>query len=504
MPDTMIETPRPGRLTVHIDQQFELEAEQRAIGLVLTRPNTWEAFAKLTADDFFFDEHALIWDAIEVLRATKQPADLAPVFLQLASQLGGRETPRAIEIKNYLMECVKSVVSVSGFEKTADTLKAMADKRRTAKCLENYARRLSLSGPTDPAGKIAGDLIHQLRVDLGDSGSMIDAGEIVQQIRRKKGKPVRVTSTGFPRLDKAWDGGLVENYYYVLAARKKSFKTTFLTSVAYQVIMRDDPEPIDFYCLESTAEQVFHKILSRWITEVWIPQNEPRFFDGLKGPEYDDNPLFRDFWNFKKLKINANAFRYRHVTEQPWFDEALARAEAFFLRRGLRFMSRPRMDQDDVVSEITSAGLSGNVRGIIFDYAQLVRPARGSKFSQTEHLDNVHQTFAELAGNLPLWVLAAVQINQTGGIRGGEGGNLAAHMVMHQHKVALPQNDGTGVRRYGTYLEMVDTRYTEEINVGDDGQVDEVTNVLRDPPAYHLIGETGPYLEEQRFIPPER
>jgi replicative DNA helicase len=462
-------------LTVTIDQQFSYEGEQRAIGLVLLRPVTWEVFGKLTPDDFFDDTNALIWDAITTLKTAKLPCELPSVFLQLSSQLGGTSVPRAVELRNYMTECVKSVVTVTGYQDTAKLLQEMANKRREARCIVNYARRLSTSGPADTASMIAQDMIRQLQVDQGESGSLIDAGDIIQNIYDKRMDAVRVTSTGFPRLDNAWDGGLVESFYYIVAARKKSFKTTLLTSLSYQVMMRDNPEAIDYYCLESTAEQVFQKMLSRWISEVWCVENEPRGF-----------------------LMNANGFRDRNLIRMPWFGEALMAAKRFFQERGLRFMARPRMNLDDLSSEITSAGLSGAVRGIIVDYAQLVRTPLSVKGMMTEHLDNVHQTLAELAANNPLWVLSAVQLNQTGGVRGGEGANAAANMVMHMHKVWMNEDSPHQPRKYGAWMEMVDTRYTEEMNVGDDGKpVEDGSDEYNPPPAYHLDGDVGPCLREQ-------
>ena len=475
---TMTASPRPGSLTVTIDQQFSYEGEQRAIGLVLLRPKTWDVFGKMTPDDFFDDTNALIWDAITTLKAAKLPCELPSVFLQLSSQLGGTSSPRAIELRGYMTECVKSVVTVTGYEDTAKLLQAMARKRRKARCLVNYGRRLSTSGPADTAEMIGHDLIRQLQVDLGDSGSLIDAGDIVQEIYDERFDPVRITSTGFPRLDTAWDGGLVENFYYIIAARKKSFKTTMLTSMSYQIMMRDNPEAIDYYCLESTAKQVFHKMLSRWICEEWCPEHEG------EAPDW--------------FKMNANGFRDRNLIQMPWFGEALMQAKKFFHQRGLRFMARPRMNLDDLSSEITSAGLSGAVRGIIVDYAQLVRTPLSVKGMMTEHLDNVHQTLAELAANNPLWVLAAVQLNQTGGVRGGEGANAAANMVMHMHKVWMNEDRPHEPRKYGAWMEMVDSRYTEEMNIGDDGKpVEEGSDEYNPDPAYHLDGSIGPCLREQ-------
>ena len=88
----------------------------------------------------------------------------------------------------------------------------------------------------------------------------------------------------------------------------------------------------------------------------------------------------------------------------------------------------------------------------------------------TAHLDNIHQTLSELAVGNPQWVLAAVQLNQTGGVRGGEGANRSASMVLHLHKLWANKHEPSRPKKYKAFFEMVDTRYTPEGNIGDSGE----------------------------------
>lgn len=473
-------SPRPGSLTLTIDQVFSIEAEQRAIGLVLHWPITWASFSRLSPEDFFDDTNALIWGAIVELKSRKMPADLPSVFMQLAPHFGGLRDERAQRLNSYMTECTLAVVAVNGYQDTATLLYEMAAKRRFARNLADTARKLSTSLVSDQASQLAGDHIRKIQLDQGSSTAMLDAGDIIQDIIDTRFDPIEITSTGWPRFDKALAGGFVKNFYYILGGRKKGLKTTTLTSLAYNMIVRDDPSPIDYYCLESTAKQVFQKMLARWVSEHWCKENEP-----------------------KGYCMTDSAFRDRWIIDQPWFGEAMEAALKYFRDRGLRFIPRARMDMNELSSAITSAGIEGRVRGSIVDYAQLIRSPLAAKGMMTEHLDNVHQTLSELAVNTPQWILAAVQLNQTGGVRGGEGANQAASMVLHVHKVWANKHEPGQPKKYEAWMEMVDTRYTEERNIGDDGEIEETPDgdVQHPEPAYWLDGDRGPCLREK--IAPE-
>ena len=470
-------SPRPGSIALTIDQPFSLEAEQRAIGLVLHWPKTWTAFSKMRPDDFFDDNNALIWAAVVELRARKLPADLPAVFSQLAPHFGGMQDQRAQHIRDYMTNCVLSVVAVTSYRETAALLYEMACKRRLARTVANTARRISTSSVTDTASLISSDHIRQIQLDQGTNDTMIDAGDIIRDILRTRFDPVRISATGWPRFDAALGGGFVENFYYVIGGRKKGLKTTTLISLVYNMIVRDDPIPIDYYCLEATAQQVFQKLLARWVSEVWCKEHEPRGYCMTDG-----------------------AFRNRWIKDQDWFGEAMEAALAYFQERGLRFVSPGRMDIHDLSSRITAAGIEGRTRGSIIDYAQLIRSKLADKGEMTAHLDNIHQTLSELAVANPQWVLAAVQLNQTGGVRGGEGANQSASMVLHLHKLWANKHEPSRPKKYKAFFEMVDTRYTPEGNIGDSGEEveDEDTGeTVRMPePAYWLDGDIGPCLRE--------
>ena len=470
-------SPRPGSMSLTIDQPFSIEAEQRAIGLVLHWPKTWNAFAKMRPDDFFDDNNALIWAAIVELRAKKLPADLPAVLSQLAPHFSGMQDQRAQHIRDYMTNCVLSVISVTSYQETAALLYGMARKRRLARTVATAARRISTGPVTDTAENIASETVRQIQLDQGSSDSMIDAGDIVRNILDTRFDPIRISSTGWPRFDAALAGGFVENFYYVIGGRKKGLKTTTLISLVYNMIVRDDPIPIDYYCLEATAQQVFQKLLARWVSEVWCKHNEPRGYCMTDGD-----------------------FRNRWIKDQKWFGEAMEAALEYFTERGLCFVSPGRMDIHELSSRITSAGIEGRTRGSIVDYAQLIRSKLADKGEMTAHLDNIHQTLSELAVANPQWILAAVQLNQTGGVRGGEGANQSASMVLHLHKIWANKNEPGAKKKYKAFFEMVDTRYTAEGNIGDSGEEvedEETGEVVRMPePAYWLDGDIGPCLRE--------
>jgi replicative DNA helicase len=474
-------SPRPGSMTLTIDPPFALEAEHNAIGLVLAHPVTWTSFARLRPEDFFDPTNALIWSAIAKLRSLDMPAHLPAVFAELAPQFGGYGDDKAKRLNDFLTGCVLSVVTEQSHRETALTLHEMAGKRRLARTMAQFAKRLSTSGMSDSASTIGGDMVRQIQLDQGTDLAMIDAGDIVQKIIDNRYNPVRISSTGWNRLNKALLGGFVENFYYVFTGRPKGLKTTTLISMAYDMIVRDDPIPIDYYCLESTADQVFKKMLARWVSEVWCMQNEPKGFC-----------------------VTDGIFFERSLCQQPWFWEAMAEARTYFKDRGLRFLPQADMNLDDLASAITSAGVEGRTRGSIVDYAQLIVSPQANKgqINETQHLDRIHRKLAALAVNTPQWIIGAVQRNPTGGVRGGEGAIQSASMVINIHsQEAEHQTPGTATK-YEAYFEIPYSRYTPPTNIGNNGKEEEDAkgNIVRNkPPAYRLDNDIGPCLREIPF-----
>lgn len=474
-------SPRPGSMSLTIDQPFSLEAEQRAIGLVLHWPKTWNAFSRMRPDDFFDDNNALIWAAVVELRAKKLPADLPAVLSQLAPHFGGMQDQRAQHIRDYMTNCVLSVISVTSYQETADLLYGMARKRRLARTVETAARRISTGPVTDTAEDISSDTIRQIQLDQGTNMSMVDSGSIVRNIIKNRHTPMRIAPTGWPRFNRALLGGFVENFYYVFTGRPKGLKTTTMISMVYDMIVRDDPIPIDYYCLESTADQIFKKMLARWVSEVWCKENEP-----------------------KGLCITDGIFFERSLSQQPWFWEAMEAAETYFTDRGLRFLPQADMNLDDLSSAIIAAGIEGRTRGSVIDYAQLIVSHQANKgaINETQHLDRIHRKLAALAVNTPQFVIAAVQRNPTGGVRGGEGAIQSASMVINIHsQESKYQVPGTATK-YDAFLEVPFSRYTPPFNIGDNGEEDEDAKgntIRREEPAYRLDGDIGPCLREIPF-----
>ena len=316
---TIMETmsPRPGSMSLTIDQPFSLEAEQRAIGLVLHWPKTWTAFSKMRPGRVFDDNNALIWAAVVELRARKLPADLPAVFSQLAPHFGGMQDQRAQHIRDYMTNCVLSVVAVTSYRETAALLYEMACKRRLARTVANTARRISTSSVTDTASLISSDHIRQIQLDQGtddtdDRCRRHHPGHLAHPVRpgpdqRHRLAPVRRGA-----------GRRLRREFLLRHRREEEGpRTTTLISLVYNMIVRDDPIPIDYYCLEATAQQVFQKLLARWVSEVWCKEHDPRGYCMTDG-----------------------AFRNRWIKDQDWFGKAMEAALAYFQERGLRFVSR--------------------------------------------------------------------------------------------------------------------------------------------------------------------
>jgi hypothetical protein len=162
------------------------------------------------------------------------------------------------------------------------------------------------------------------------------------------------------------------------------------------------------------------------------------------------------------------------------------------------------MNLDDLSNSIMAAGVEGRTRGSVVDYAQLIVSHQANKgmINETQHLDRIHRKLAALAVNTPQFIIAAVQRNPTGGVRGGEGAIQSASMVINIHSLEAKEQIPGEAKRYEAFFEIPYSRYTAACNIGDDGGTDEDDKgniIQRQEPAYWLDADIGPCLREIAF-----
>jgi hypothetical protein len=260
-----------------------------------------------------------------------------------------------------------------------------------------------------------------------------------------------LTPTGFPRLDRALGGGLYG--YHVLCAGNKSLKTTFLTSVAYQMVVRGDAGPIDFYC-QMGGRVIFRRLLLRWILEQWMPENSDASHHSL-----DEEVL----------------------VQQPFFKEAWFAAMDIFNGCGFRVIER--LGLDEMRAEIREMAETKSVRNIIVD--------------DVDHLEDpeiVHDAMSEVSA------MESVRILSSSSPRGlttyGSQALCYPCSVMKLNTVRIPLDRPEGLPDQWAWLDILTNRRGDEFRIGGDGLINSDTGLRRPLPAYSLEGGMAPHLLE--------
>jgi replicative DNA helicase len=419
------------------------ELEVAVLGQALSSEKIYAQMSSLTPDDFSDPHHRDVWTMMGDLVARGAVPD--PVMLKAEAEARGLSPGIINPIIGGYPSNVVAITSAPGY---VAHLKDLAKRRRALEAL--YAMGDTLAD-TRVAG-VAEDQIGRTVADLvgiaGEGRDLIGLDELGDAYLA--GEHGFVTPTGFPILDDALAGGFHQHRVYGFSGKMKAGKTAFLTSISYQMVERGEPHA--YLCLEQRALEMGHRYYAR------------------------------------HMRANALAFLDPMDRETPWFRSRLHAAREYFARQNaVKFIPRPRMTLDDLRAQIASLALSGKYRGVFVDYLQLVQGKRNGE-NETNHLDNVAQTLAELAAGYPIWIAVGAQQNDEGGVRGGKG-LAAACDVLFGLDDSDPEDsrcvDAHGQERVRRHLTMQFSRYTPPRDIGKP-----------DHPGYELRSDIGPYFEE--------
>lgn len=226
-------------------------------------------------------------------------------------------------------------------------------------------------------------------------------------------------STGIPLLDEAMCGGLYPSYTYGFMARKKVGKTVMGGTLSYNL----DAQGVDhlFICGEMGFKQIAQRMMARH-AEIY-----PSSF----------------------VKKEYQNDRFYHGTAD------------YMMKMGkhIHWQDAPGLTFDDLKQYMSRAVYKLKVKGVILDYWQLVG-GRKNGVSEASHLDEVAQWIANFCRQHKIWSILFAQVNQEGNTRGGEGLRNACDQLYQIHRPdhTMPP----------TWLQMVETRYTPSIDIGDE------------------------------------
>lgn len=356
---------------------FNLEAERSVIGGLILDPEKYHSISeKLVSDDFYRQDHKIIFQAISDLNARRESPDV----IILSEHLERIEQSEKTGGLAYLGDIVKNTPSVSNISSYANIVSERSQRRKIIATLNEC---LTVAGeldktPMELISSINSKIINLSMQSEQDSGFkdtkqlMGQALDKIQEYVDAKGE-LPGLSTGFSDLDNL-TLGLQASDLVVLAGRPSMGKTALGMNLCSN-IARNKPAPVFIFSLEMTD------------TSLML-----REFASLAGID------------FKKIKKGL-------LDDQDW--TGLTNALEQLKQHSNLFVSdKPNQTVEEVIHQTRKAALSkGKPQLIMLDYLQFMGYS-GKKDREDQEIQHITRQLKALAKEMSCPVLLLSQLNR--------------------------------------------------------------------------------------------
>jgi replicative DNA helicase len=352
------------------------EAEMAVLGSVMIDKSALsKVLDTLTAEDFYFSEHAHIYNAMIDLFDKNAPLDI----LSLQGYLDEKGLLSRVGGSTYLATLVNSVTTPASIGHYAVTV----NKKRVLRDLIDASHHIGELGyQEDKEVELLLDEAEQriFRVSHGSlrqqfspvRSALAEAWERIDQLHKGTGT-TRGVPTGFEKLDTLLSG-LQKSDFVVLAARPSLGKTTLALDIARHAAV-NEKIPVGIFSLEMSTQQLVDRFIS---SEAHV-----------------------DLWKLRtgRLSETGNDFQrindaLARLSEAPIYIDDAASATVIQMRA----MARRLKSEADL-------GL------IIVDYLQLMQPRQHTD-SMVQQITEISRSLKQLARELDVPVLALSQLSR--------------------------------------------------------------------------------------------
>lgn len=239
-----------------------IEAEQSVIGsMILDKNSVAEASEILRDEDFYRENHKLIFGAIMELYQKDMPVDM----ITLIDHLRSTDKIEGAGGITYITELCNSVPSTVNLHSYIEIVKNKAVLRKLIKSSneiidESYNLQDNVPKVLDSAEKKIFDIAQNKSTnDFEALSTVLERGFTeIERLYNNKGQ-VSGVSSGFPELD-AKTSGFQKGDMVLVAARPSMGKTTFALNLAEYAALRQG-KSIVIFSLEMSKEQLAYKLL---------------------------------------------------------------------------------------------------------------------------------------------------------------------------------------------------------------------------------------------------
>ena len=358
-----------------------IEAEQSLLGGLLIDNAAWEEAGDLVSEqDFYRDDHRLIYRHIARLIDLGKPADVITVAESLEKH---NEAERAGGLA-YLAEIANSTPSAANIRRYGEIVRERAILRKLVTVGDEIA-----ASALNPSGRDAKELLDSAEAkvfEIAEAGARYSSGlelikPIVKQVVERvqelydRDNPNDITGvpTGLVGLDEK-TSGLQASDMIIVAGRPAMGKTTLALNIAEHVAI-DSGLPVAIFSMEMPGTQ----LVSRFIASIGrIDQSKLR-----------SGRLTEDDWQKLTMAIGKLYEAPIYIDETPGLNPIDLRARARRLARQC-----------------------GKLGLIVIDYLQLMNSVRQSD-NRAAELSDISRSVKSLAKELNVPIIALSQLNRS-------------------------------------------------------------------------------------------
>jgi len=239
-----------------------IEAEQSVLGsLLLDKEALIKVADFLKSDDFYRDDHKVIYEAILKLYEKRKPIDV----LTLTDILEKEKKLKSVGGASYLTTLVNSVPTAANVVTYAQIIQQKATLRRLISAATNIAEmgfdentemETLLDKAESTLFNVSQQYVRQYFTPIKDV--LAESFERIDKLHREKGV-LRGVPTGFKDLDNLL-AGLQKSDLIILAARPSVGKSSLALNMADHIAC-EKKMPVGIFSLEMSKEQIIDRLL---------------------------------------------------------------------------------------------------------------------------------------------------------------------------------------------------------------------------------------------------
>jgi len=351
-----------------------IEAEQAVIGAILLSQQM-DGTERLQSDHFFYENHSIIFQCLQMLQQQSKPIDL----VSLTSKLQDEQKLNEVGSVSYLSKLANSVPSASNLQYYTSVVYDKYLLRESIKVAQSLTKAAIYAD--DPRELIA--IMQQAITDLADQSIMTQDFKSAKDVALKVhenvenrfasfGDDVTGIPTGFNDLDKM-TSGWQDDDLIIVAARPSVGKTAFMLNIARAASVKAKKN-VAIFSLEMSAEQLMQRMLS------------------------------------SEGNIDATKLRTGYMQGEDW--DSLASAIGVIGNTNLYFDDSPALTVREIVAKCRRMHKTIGLDMILIDYLQLISGRGKSGENRQQEVSDISRTLKQLARELSIPVIALSQLSR--------------------------------------------------------------------------------------------